>query len=136
MLADHFINEFKIQFGKTIDKTDADAKDFISHYSWPGNVREMRNAIERAVLLTEDNTIKFQDLSHILKAKETSKKENIEEPVYYPDQIRLNICFTKTKMKELNKIYAKEVLKKANGNKSLTSRLLKISRPKLDSLLN
>ena len=39
-------------------------------------------------------------------------------------------------MKELNKIYAKEVLKKANGNKSLTSRLLNISRPKLDTLLN
>jgi len=136
LLAEHFINEFKIQFGKNIDKTNAEAKDFIRHYSWPGNVREIRNVIERAVLLTEDNTIKFQDLSHILKAKETSKKNNVEEPAYYPDHIRLNICFTRTKMKELDRIYAKEVLKKANGNKSLTSRLLKISRPKLDNLLN
>ncbi|MGD1007046.1 MAG: sigma-54 dependent transcriptional regulator [Ignavibacteriaceae bacterium] len=136
LLADHFINDFKIQFDKIIDKINAEAKDFISNYTWPGNVREIRNAIERAVLLTEDNTIKFEDLSHILKEKETSKNDNIEEPFYYPDQIRLNIGFTKTNMTELGKIYAKEVLKKANGNKSLTSRLLKISRPKLDKLLN
>jgi two-component system response regulator AtoC len=136
LLADHFINEFKIQFGKTINKINAEAKDFITNYPWPGNVREFRNAMERAVLLNEDNIIKFQDLSHILKANEASKKTLIEEPFYYPDQIRLDICFTKTKMKELDKIYAKAVLKKAHGNKSLTSRLLKISRPKLDNLLN
>lgn len=135
LLSEHFINEFKIQFEKSIDKINAEAKDFIKNYSWPGNVRELKNAIERAVLLTEDNTIKFQDLSHILKSKTAAVKDN-EEALYYPDQIKLNISFTKTKMRELNKIYAREVLKKANGNKSLTSRLLKISRPKLDSLLN
>ncbi|MDR3625597.1 MAG: sigma 54-interacting transcriptional regulator [Ignavibacteriaceae bacterium] len=135
-LAEHFINEFKVQFNKDINKLTNDAKDFISNYAWPGNVREIRNAIERAVLLTEDNTIKFSDLAHILKTREGLNKDNIEEMVYYPDQIRLNILFAKTNMKALDKIYAKEVLKKANGNKSLTSRILKISRPKLDKVLN
>ena len=111
-------------------------KILLNNYSWPGNVREIRNAIERSVLLTEDNLIKFQDLSYILKARDKSIENNLEESAYFPDQIRLYIYFAKTKMKELNKIYAKEVLKKANGNKSLTSRLLNISRPKLDTLLN
>jgi transcriptional regulator with PAS, ATPase and Fis domain len=136
LLADHFIKEFKTQFDKNIDKISSEAKDFINNYPWPGNVREIRNAMERSVLLTEDNSIKFRDLSYILKARDKSIEKNPEEPAYHPDQIKLSIYFAKTKMKELNKIYAKEVLKKANGNKSLTSRLLNISRPKLDILLN
>jgi len=136
LLVNHFINEFKTQFDKKIDKVNTEAKDFIINYPWPGNVREIRNAIERAVLLTEDSTIKFQDLSHILKSRERSQKYTFDEPSYYPNMIKLDILFTDTKMRELDKIYAKEVLKKANGNKSLTSRLLNISRPKLDLLLN
>ena len=45
LLADHFIKEFKTQFDKNIGKISSEAKDFINNYSWPGNVREIRNAI-------------------------------------------------------------------------------------------
>jgi DNA-binding NtrC family response regulator len=136
LLTKYFIDEFKTQFGKNIDKIDDDARDFIINYSWPGNVRELGNAVERAVLLSEGNNITYKDISYNMKTHTPHNTPGAGESIYSPEQIKLNLNFTKTKMNSLAKIYAKEVLEKAKGNKSLTARLLGISRPKLDVLLD
>jgi transcriptional regulator with PAS, ATPase and Fis domain len=49
LLANHFIKEFNVQFGKSVKKIDKDLQHFLKGYPWPGNVRELRNSIERAV---------------------------------------------------------------------------------------
>ncbi len=135
LLAEHFIKEFNTQFGKSIKKIDNEAKDFIINYPWPGNVREIRNAMERAVLLTEETTIRFKDISHILTSNSRVPLEKTEELTYLPHQIKLDLNFTQTKIKNLERIYAKEVMEKTKGNKSKTAKFLGISRPKLDTLL-
>ena len=136
LLAKYFIKEFNRQFGKSITKINNEAKEFISTYPWPVNVREIRNAIERAVLLTEGPTIKYKDLSHILNSQSSLQIQTSSEIVYSPNQIKLDLSYTQTNMKSLEKIYAKEVLQKTKGNKSKTARILGISRPKLNALLN
>jgi DNA-binding NtrC family response regulator len=53
LLADHFLDKFKREFGKPGLELSADAKDRLLHYRWPGNVRELRNTLERAVILAD-----------------------------------------------------------------------------------
>lgn len=57
MLADHFVQRFSDELGKTVKRIDTPAIDMLMAYHWPGNVRELENTIERAVLLSEDDTI-------------------------------------------------------------------------------
>ena len=56
-LAYHFLNRFSRQFGKNITKFDKGVLELLENYPWPGNIRELQNVIERAVVLAEGNTI-------------------------------------------------------------------------------
>ncbi len=57
LLADFFIERFNRQNGKSVRRISTPAIDMLMAYHWPGNIRELENAIERAVILSEDDTI-------------------------------------------------------------------------------
>ncbi len=61
-LVGYFLQRFNMTMGKNILDVNALAMEALVNYSWPGNIRELRNAIERAVLLCDDDTI---DIGHI-----------------------------------------------------------------------
>jgi chemotaxis protein methyltransferase CheR len=54
-LAEYFINNFCKKHGKTIDRINNSTIRKIVRYTWPGNIRELKNAIERAVITARDN---------------------------------------------------------------------------------
>ena len=62
-LARHFLNRFALDFKKKVDGFSPEAVLKMRRYSWPGNVREIQNAIERAVLLCNDPLIGPEDLT-------------------------------------------------------------------------
>ena len=134
ILARHFINEFNKQFGKSIRRIEKDLEMFMLEYPWPGNIRELRNAIERAVLLSDEKKLRLTDFSNLLKSLPLNVIEKSSD-VTHPHLINLNLNYEMTSLKKLTKIYAKEVLKKNYGNKSKSAKFLGISRPKLDSLI-
>ena len=57
MLADHFLDKFSQEHGKSIKRISTPAIDMLASYHWPGNVREMENALERAVLMCDGQVI-------------------------------------------------------------------------------
>ena len=61
-LAEHLLRFFARQNGKSISEFAEPARDAILRYPWPGNIRELRNAIERAVILTAGPAVKLTDL--------------------------------------------------------------------------
>ena len=61
-LAYHFLKKFTSAMNKNITKISDDAMDFILNYEWHGNVRELENAIERAVVVGKGNKIELNDL--------------------------------------------------------------------------
>lgn len=61
-IAYHFLNQFCRQMNKPITGFTDDAVTRLTEYSWPGNVRQLRNVLERAVILCEHNTIELRDL--------------------------------------------------------------------------
>ncbi len=52
LLVRHFVQQFSRRLGKTIDAIDSDTMSALTRYPWPGNIRELQNVIERAVILT------------------------------------------------------------------------------------
>jgi DNA-binding NtrC family response regulator len=61
-LTDFFIRKFSGEFKKKIEGVAPEAQKMLSRYHWPGNIRELENAIERAVLLTDAAVITTEDL--------------------------------------------------------------------------
>ncbi|GAB4297421.1 MAG: sigma-54 dependent transcriptional regulator [Ignavibacteriaceae bacterium] len=132
LLANYFIEEFNLQFGKAVKKIDKDVQHFMLGYDWPGNVRELRNAIERAVLLCEGDRLTIEDFSTLVKSVDVKVQNRDEIP---PHIIRADVNYAATDLKKLNRFYAREVLKRMNGNKTQAAKVLGISRPKLDVLI-
>ncbi|MHB8578417.1 MAG: sigma-54 interaction domain-containing protein [Ignavibacteriaceae bacterium] len=136
LLAGHFISEFNTQFNKSIKTIEKSAREFISHYPWPGNIRELRNAIERAVLLGDGSKIMLKDFSNLLFVNLVKSGVPKEEENMLPQFIRLDINYMNTGLRKISVIYAKEVLSRTNGNKSQAAKILGISRPSLDALIS
>jgi len=76
LLAAFFLHKFSHTLNKRMKKIDPAAKRLLKGYRWPGNIRELENTIERAVLMAETDTITPEDLSlpfkPDLKARETA----------------------------------------------------------------
>jgi len=105
-LAYHFLEHFRRKYSKDIKGFTKGAERTLLEYPWYGNVRELRNAIERAVLFTDKNKIGEEDLSCLF----TEKRERRG---------------FKT-IKELEKEYILEILKSVNYNKKRASEILGI----------
>ena len=61
-LATRFIRRFASELKKKLDGLDPEAQKMLMRYNWPGNIRELENAIERAALLAESTNIRADDL--------------------------------------------------------------------------
>lgn len=62
LLSRYFMNKFGKKMGKDIRRISEDAMAALMHYSWPGNIRELENAMERAVVVAETDEIQREDL--------------------------------------------------------------------------
>jgi Nif-specific regulatory protein len=71
-LADHFIEKYAREQGKTIRRISTPAIDLLAGYDWPGNVRELENTMERAVLLADDEVIHGYHLPPTLQAADAA----------------------------------------------------------------
>lgn len=134
LLANYFIEQFNKEFGKSVRRINKELIHFFRGYPWPGNIRELRNAIERAVLLSEDGILTLTDFSNLINSVPVNSSKTAASDLP-PELIRLDLNFATIDLKKLNQHYAKIVLEKVRGNKSQAAKLLGISRPKLDLLL-
>jgi DNA-binding NtrC family response regulator len=70
VLARHFIEKYSRENNKKVSGLADEAMDVLNTYSWPGNIRELRNVIERAVVLASGDKIGLAELSDRIKAQQ------------------------------------------------------------------
>lgn len=116
LLIHSFLREFNIENEKNITGFDNRSKSAILKYNWPGNIRELRNCVESAVVMCNGNEIKIDDLP-------ASVKEKAEEKV-----ISIPVGM---KLEEAELLLIQENLAFCDGNKSKCAELLGIGRKTL-----
>lgn len=114
LLANNFLNNFCIDNGLSKKELNKPALRVLMDYSWPGNIRELKNIIERAVVLSLGPTISADDIKVLLHTSEQGK-----------DSTQLSLKdFVKQKERE----YILKVLQECSGNKTEAARKLGIHR--------
>ncbi len=78
-LAGHYLNFFAAQCGRTVHSFSPEATARMCAYNWPGNLRELRNAIERAVIMTHDQRIVPADLPPEVQGVEAGVKDDVAQ---------------------------------------------------------
>lgn len=122
-LISYYIDRFNFQFRKNIGGIDEKALEVLMKYDWPGNIRELRNVMERAVILESGKKLKEESLPG--EIRESIQTKAISNPVNFiiPDE--------GISLYEVEKELLKQALDKAENNQTQASKLLGISRDTL-----
>ena len=73
LLVEHFVNTYARKFGKTISSVSPRTMQMLQAHSWPGNIRELANVIERAVINTQADVLQLVDDFNKVEAESTTK---------------------------------------------------------------
>ena len=121
LLVNAFLDEFNKENNRSIKGISSQAKKAIQSYDWPGNIRELRNCIESAVVMCTTEEIQLEDLpSNVVK----SSSDNV-----------ISIPFGIT-LEEAEKIIIERNLMANSNNKSKTADILGIGRKTLQRKLS
>ncbi|MCL6583398.1 MAG: sigma-54 dependent transcriptional regulator [bacterium] len=120
LLVEHFLRQFNKKSSRGPKAISSEAMQLLCAYSWPGNVREMENTIERAVALAAQDIIQPEDLPENIRRSAT-----IETPVI-DYNLEQGVDLEKI-MDSLEKSLIFQALDKSKGNKTKAAELLNLS---------
>lgn len=127
VLAEHFLQKFNQKLGKNYKGFTKRALKAMYDYSWPGNIRELENTIERCMIISEGDYIDVNDLPTNIRSEDNFSNYDLNAPLFPPDTI---IPFEKVKEEAI-----RHALKVTNGNIFEASKKLKIGRATIYRLL-
>jgi two-component system, NtrC family, response regulator HydG len=120
LLINHFIQRFNQKYTKSIVGVQDVVKEIFMHYNWPGNIRELENAIEHAFVVSRQNTIRIKHLPKALVLK---------RPCADPAQVsKVTESIPSLRPPQSEKEAIMHALEIANWKKKKAAKLLKISR--------
>ena len=120
LIARHFLDEFSRKMKRSMGRLSGEAEQVLLEYPWPGNIRELRNAMERLVMLTGGREISEDDTARALG-------QDQRQTVIIPE--REERLRGEVELAEIRLI--QKALKECGGNKTETARRLGISRTTL-----
>ncbi|BHH84884.1 sigma-54-dependent transcriptional regulator [Desulforhopalus sp. 52FAK] len=111
-LAEHFLQQFAVELKRSVEGFTHEGIDRLRQHDWDGNIRELRNTIEREVIFNKSRWFNMAGLGNT-----TPDKSEDRSPL--------------VSLKEMERQYIKKVLARVNNNKSKAARILEISRTTL-----
>ncbi|HXX57307.1 MAG TPA: sigma-54 dependent transcriptional regulator [Thermodesulfovibrionales bacterium] len=114
-LVSFFLKRYNNEFGKRLRGVDETALKALVEYHWPGNVRQLESVIERAVLMSESDTIALKDIKSELRSSQ------------HQDLFDMDIPEEGIDFEELEKELLKKAMQKANNVAAKAARLLGMS---------
>jgi DNA-binding NtrC family response regulator len=128
-LTKFFLNKFTKKFRKAFTGLTPEAIDALTNYHWTGNVREMRNLIERAVLLGSGTQLSAEQLGIETSQSSTAPTSFSKNQTTLPNLTTEGIDLPAI-LQSIEKTYFEQALDLASGNATKASKLLKLSRDK------
>jgi len=115
LLVNHFLKKYAEKEKKNVVSISPEAMKILTGYHWPGNVRELENVLERAVILTNKNTILPEDFP-VLVRESLKRTQEVEV-----------LDMEEKTLEEVEKHYILKMLEKVNWNQKQASEILGIS---------
>lgn len=115
LLTHHFLTHYNSKYGKQLHKISEAAMNRLQKHSWPGNIRELQHALERAVIMSNGTVLQPEDFN--LNAQQQNDADNLTLDQY--------------KLEDVEKILIRKVLKKYNGNITQAASELGLTRSSL-----
>ncbi|MCK5076945.1 MAG: sigma-54-dependent Fis family transcriptional regulator, partial [Calditrichia bacterium] len=122
LLLEHIITAYCAENNRKPVKFEKEVFKILKNYSWPGNIRELKNIVERMLIMTPGNTIKKEAAPHHLLESDKNALMKKESPG--------NLTLKEFREKS-EKMYIEQCLKKCGGNISRAAKLLSIERTNL-----
>jgi two-component system response regulator AtoC len=126
----YFLNSYNTKFNKNFDALSNEARDIMLAYPWPGNIRELKNVIERVVLLEDGPTVKPEHLPFSRTRAEDSSLGKKIDSILSQEIPEAGIEFDAI-VSELEKELIVKASDQTSWNQSKTARLLNMKRDKL-----
>lgn len=127
VLAHHFLRKAEAKVNKKVDRISAEALDLMARYAWPGNLRELENIVERAVVLTHERTIEPEHLPMHLQEPGAAAVPLAADDGLPAAKERL--------LRDFERQAVLRFLREARGNVSVAARRAKITRRNFHRLL-
>lgn len=124
ILAYAFLNEFSLKFDKKIKRIDHAALEMLQNYYWKGNIRELRNVMERVTLLLEEDELKERHFQFLIPQGQTEIKQS-------KDEFILKVPSKGIKIEVVLRKLIEDTLKITDGNQVKAAKVLGLSRSKL-----
>ena len=115
LLANHFLKHYAEKYEKGVNKISEAAITRMHKHPWPGNIRELQHAIERAVILSNGSVLQPEDFNFTPAGTKDDGQVNLEQ----------------FNLEEVEKLLIRKVLKKYNGNITQAASELGLTRSSL-----
>jgi nitrogen regulation protein NR(I) len=131
LLVDHFLHKFNDRLKKRVEGVEPDAMEVLCSYAWPGNIRELENVIERAVLFCDAQKLRVEDLppdvrgAPAMASTPLPAEADLQAALASEGGLKEHV---KVAMSRLEKELVRRALGQTGGNVTHAARLLKISR--------
>ena len=130
LLVKHFVEKFNLRLNKKVQSVSAEVSELLRRHAWPGNIRELENVVERAVLFCDGDVISVDDLPADVRQADGARSapepgELVGDPGVEGDGLKERV---KAAMSRLERTLIIKALDQTGGNVTHAARILKISR--------
>ncbi len=122
LLVDYYLKKFSFENNAGVKSIENEALDYLCKYDWPGNIRELKNIIQRAVVVGSSEVLKKEQFTMLFTHQNTTRTENVPMGEETIDGAEKSLIFS--------------TLEKTGGNKTKAAELLNITTRTLRNKLN
>ena len=127
VLVDHFLKKFNAQYGRAVDVPPETVRTFLE-YHWPGNIRELENAVKRMVVLGSARPVHIEIVGNLSRATRVPSASSITTVVSANPDASISLKdIARQAARDAERVAIKEVLDRVHWNRAKAARLLQIS---------
>ncbi len=134
-LAYYFLRRFCRKTGKKISGFSDDALKILVNFDWPGNVRQLKNVIERLVILSDENQLNKKFLSDTLEIRQDDTANDIPVPQNIDELKAVKKRFIENHFNKIEAAFLKKALAKSDGNITRAAKSVGMQRSNFSTLM-